>query len=110
MSMGLVCFMFLICSIRTNICFVVIFLALVVQFALLTSAYWLLAEDYVGNAARAGRLVVAGGASAFAACIPGWWIFFAQILASVDFPVALPLGDLSNLVKGKSERSRSSNE
>ncbi|CAN8106185.1 unnamed protein product [Discula destructiva] len=105
-SMGIVCFIFLICSIRTNICFMIIFLTLVLNFAMLTTAYWLLAEDYTGNAARAGNFIVAGGALAFVTCVSGWWIFCSQLLASVDFPVALPVGDLSGLVKGKSERLR----
>ncbi|KAJ9482254.1 hypothetical protein VN97_g11186 [Penicillium thymicola] len=28
-------------------------------------------------------------------CIPIWHIFIAQILDTVDFPIALPVGDLS---------------
>lgn len=32
------------------------------------------------------------------------WIFFAIILETVDFPISLPVGDLSRFVKGKSER------
>ena len=35
----------------------------------------------------------------------GWWIFVAIVLASVDFPLTLPVGDLSTLFKGASERS-----
>ena len=29
----------------------------------------------------------------------GWWIFFAQMLASVDFPVQIPVFDISHLLK-----------
>ena len=35
------------------------------------------------------------------------WIFFAQMLVSVDFPLELPVGDISHLIKGASERQRS---
>lgn len=56
--MGVVCFVFLIGSLRTNICFVGIFATLVVAFGLLTGAYFLLAEDYQGNAAKATGLIV----------------------------------------------------
>lgn len=56
--MALVCFCFLLGSLRTNLCFVGIFSTLVLVFVLLTGAYWLLAEDYQGNAARASNLIV----------------------------------------------------
>lgn len=72
--MGIMCLVFLVCSIRTNVCFMIIFFCLVIQFGLLTGAYWYLAEDYVGNAAAAGRLVVAGGAFAFITSLTGWYV------------------------------------
>ena len=37
--------------------------------------------------------------------LAGWWIFVAILLASVDFPLALPVGDLSTTFRGASERS-----
>lgn len=43
---GLVCLIFLICSLRTNIVFFTIFLALVGAFACLAGAYWNLALVY----------------------------------------------------------------
>ena len=46
----------------------------------------------------------AGGAFAFITALAGWWIFFAIMLASIDFPYAIPVGDLSTLIKGASER------
>jgi uncharacterized protein len=36
----------------------------------------------------------------------GWYIFTVQILAAVDFPISLPIGDLSTVVKGASEKQR----
>jgi hypothetical protein len=48
--------------------------------------------------------VQAGGAVFFVSCLAGWYLFFVQILASVDFPYTLPVGDLSRRVKGRSER------
>ncbi len=56
--MGFLCFVYLICSVRTNIVFFLIFLCLVLAFSLLTGAYWALAKDYAGNAAYAHKLVV----------------------------------------------------
>lgn len=61
--MGLVCLIFLVCSVRTNVVFMVIFLTLVGAFACLAAAYWNLAlvyenPDNVAAVARAGRLQI----------------------------------------------------
>ena len=44
--MGLICLIFLVCSLRTNTVFVVIFLTLAVAFSLLTGAFLLQANAY----------------------------------------------------------------
>ncbi|MDI1492706.1 MAG: hypothetical protein OHK93_004488 [Ramalina farinacea] len=46
----------------------------------------------------------ASGAFAFVTSLAGWWIFCAIMLASLDFPFSLPVGDLSRVIKGASER------
>lgn len=74
LTMGFMCFVFLICSIRTNVCFMIIFTCLVVNFSLLTAAYWFLALDYAGNAARAGNLIIAAGAFGFVTACTGWYV------------------------------------
>ena len=98
--MGVLCFIYLICSLRTNIVFVIIFFTLVLAFGCLAGAFWNIAE---GNAMIGMRCVIAGGASAFVTCVAGWYIFAAILLAALDFPIALPVGDLSRVVKGKKE-------
>ncbi|KAI9745419.1 MAG: hypothetical protein M1818_000953 [Claussenomyces sp. TS43310] len=100
--MGVLTFIYLICSVRTNIVFVIIFLSLGITFCLLAGSYWHLAQE---NAQIAHRLTVGGGASAFVTCMAGWWLFFAIMLAAVDFPLQLPVGDLSSMIKGASERA-----
>lgn len=100
-SMGLMCFIYLICSLRTNICFFMIFFTLVFAFAFLSAAY-LQANN--GHVELATSLQKAGGAFAFVTCIFGWWIFAAIMLASLDFPFQLPVGDLSQFVKGASQK------
>lgn len=99
--MGLLSFIYLICALRTNLVFVAIFLGLLLTFVVLTGAYWQLA---LGNAKMAQKLQVAAGAFGFMATMAGWWIFFAQMLASVDFPIQLPVGDISHLITPLSER------
>jgi uncharacterized protein len=35
----------------------------------------------------------------------GWYILLVQMLAALDFPWNLPVGDLSGFIKGASERA-----
>lgn len=39
----------------------------------------------------------------FVTTLFGWYIFLAQMLASVDFPFSLPVFDLSSMVPGASD-------
>jgi succinate-acetate transporter protein len=86
-SMAIMCFIYLICSIRTNMVFFMIFLTLVFAFACLAGSFF---EANNGNAVVAARLQVAGGAFAFCTTLFGWWIFIAIMLASLDFPFSVP--------------------
>lgn len=104
--MGVLTFVFLICSLRTNVVFVTIFFSLMFCFFMLTAAFWALAADIVGNATLANRLIVGGGAFGFITCMAGWYILLAVLLAIVDFPIQIPVGDLSTVIKGKSEKAR----
>ncbi|KAM0718832.1 hypothetical protein Q7P37_005904 [Cladosporium fusiforme] len=101
--MGFLCFIYMICALRTNIVFFLIFLFLVPSFGCLAGAYWHLA---MGNAATANTLVVSAGALTFIVDICGWWIFFAILLASLDFPFQLPVGDLSGVIKGANQKKK----
>jgi hypothetical protein len=40
----------------------------------------------------------AAGGLVFAVALLGWYLVFVQLLASVDFPLNLPVGDLSGVV------------
>jgi hypothetical protein len=86
-AMGILCLIFLICSIRTNLVFFLIFFSLVPAFGLLAGSYFHIAN---GRASLAKSLAEAAGAFCFVACLCGWYILFAIMLASVDFPVDLP--------------------
>ncbi|KAL8728288.1 MAG: hypothetical protein Q9166_005495 [cf. Caloplaca sp. 2 TL-2023] len=99
--MALLSLLYLICALRTNMVFVTIFFGLFFTFVLLTGSYWQLA---VGRAAAAAKLQIASGAFAFLACLAAWWIFFAQMLASVDFPFQFPVGDISHVIRSGSDR------
>ncbi|KZF25335.1 hypothetical protein L228DRAFT_66969 [Xylona heveae TC161] len=101
--MALLSFVFLICALRTNIVFFLIFLFLTPGFALLAAAFWQVAN---GNVALAGHIQTAGGACLFVVSSCGWYIFFAQMLAALDFPFQIPVGDLSHIIKGASQRAK----
>ncbi|KAK2626357.1 hypothetical protein QTJ16_004619 [Diplocarpon rosae] len=108
--MAVLCVIYLVCSLRTNAVFVVIFFTLVLGFGLLAGAYWQAANGIANmdaaKARLAHRLTVAAGACTFVTSMAGWWIFFAIMLAALDFPFQLPVGDLSTMITGASERAR----
>ncbi|KAL4783582.1 GPR1/FUN34/yaaH family-domain-containing protein [Aspergillus varians] len=99
--LGLITFIYLICSIRTNVCLFSALFLLVITFALIAGAFFQMA---IGATEVAQRLQVAGGAFNLALCVPVWHIFLTQILEAVDFPIALPVGDLSSIVPGRSQK------
>lgn len=96
--LSLLTFIYLICSLRTNLIFVMIFLALDTALWLLTGEYWKLAE---GDTYTAGKLQVAAGAFTFTFCIFGWYLLTSILLQSLEFPIALPVFDLSKYIVAK---------
>ncbi|KAJ5660083.1 hypothetical protein N7507_006534 [Penicillium longicatenatum] len=101
--LALLTFVYLICSIRTNVCLFLALFLLVITFSLTAATYFQMALE---NTAAAAKLQMTAGAFNFALCIPIWHIFIAQILEAVDFPFALPVGDLSTLILGRTQRAR----
>lgn len=87
LAMAFLCFIYLICALRTNVVFVLIFFGLMMTFALLCGAHWEVAS---GHVVAAANLQIAGGAFGFFSIACGWWIFAAILLASLDFPFQIP--------------------
>jgi uncharacterized protein len=85
--MGVLCLIYSICALRTNLVLFLILFLLVPTFGCLTAAYFFTAQ---GNATAAAPCILAGGALAFVICMLGWYIFAAILLAAVDFPLSLP--------------------
>ncbi|EGX89359.1 transcriptional activator of ethanol catabolism AlcS [Cordyceps militaris CM01] len=90
--MGILVFMYLICALRTNVVFFAIFFFLDISLFLLAGAYW---KGATGDMQAFHKLQVATGAFVFVFCVFGWYLLFVQLLRSVDFPLDLPVGDLS---------------
>lgn len=93
---GVVVFIYLLGSLRTNIVFVVLFTVLDVDLFLLAAGYFRIGEGRDPNS-----LFVAGGAFGFLTAICGWWILLALILGSTGMPFNVPLGDLSGFLSKK---------
>lgn len=104
--MGVLCFLYMILALRTNLVFFLIFLFLVPAFALLANAFFMNADNATANASAVATQLQAAGALAFVVCMLGWYIWMAIMLASLDFPFQLPVGDLSKYVKGASEKRK----
>ncbi|EME38819.1 hypothetical protein DOTSEDRAFT_66810 [Dothistroma septosporum NZE10] len=105
--MALLCLLYTIAALRTNICLVVILLCFTVTFPCLTASYFYAAN---GMMTLAKTTRIAGAAFAFVASMVGWYLWFSLVLESVDFPISLPVGDLSKYIKGKSEKAKSERE
>jgi len=101
--MGVLCFLYMIAALRTNVCLVIILLCFVIIFPLLAASYFYAAAGLV---AHSNTCRIAGGAFAFISSMVGWYLWFTMIMEAVDMPVTLPVGDLSHFIKGKSERIR----
>ena len=96
--MAVLCFVYLIVALRTNIIFVLIFATLVPAFACLARFFF-----SIGEGTPDIKMQHAAGGLTFVTCLLGWYLFLVQLLAAVDFPVNLPVGDLSRFIKGASE-------
>jgi uncharacterized protein len=99
--MAMLSFVYLICSVRTNVVFFLIFACATLGFGLATGAFWQLAQ---GNTSMGTTLLVGTGGTFFAAAMFGWYMFLAVMLAIMDLP-SLPTGDLSTVIKGQSEKT-----
>ena len=98
---GILCVVYTVAALRTNICLVLILFVFDIAFPLLTCAYYFGAH---GQAAKALNCQKAGGAFAFIGGLVGWYLFISLVLEGVDFPISLPVGDLSHIIKGRSEK------
>ena len=99
------CFLYTICALRTNVLLVAILSLFVITFPCLTASYFYAAE---GRLTLSTNCQIAGGACAFVARLVAWYLFTSMLFEAVDFPLSLPIGDLSTRFKGKSKSRRGS--
>jgi len=91
---ALVCLVFSVAALRTNVPFLLVFLTLTVAFSCLAAAHF---HVGVGMAARAATEFKVAGGFAFVTGLAGFWIDISLILAAVDFPISVPVMDLSGV-------------
>ena len=91
--MGLLTFFYMFMALKTNITLVFTLLILGCTFCIDAAAFWYNAE---GLTTMGARLQLTGGATTFTFCASVWYLFISQMAAAVDFPIQLPVGDLSH--------------
>ncbi|EXJ70290.1 uncharacterized protein A1O5_06358 [Cladophialophora psammophila CBS 110553] len=99
--MALLCSIYFVASLKTNVVLMLTFLLLVPMLACLSGVFFKAAEGVAATS-----LMTAAGACGFVVCILCWYLLLVQILASVEFPLNLPVGDLEWLMK-RMKRKRS---
>ena len=117
--MAILCTFYTIAAVRTNIALFSILLLLVpccklnrlspttltnlVIVSCLAAAFFAVSQ---GKGDLALKCQHAGAGVLFAISLIGWYMFGCLILMSVDFPIMLPLGDLSTIIRGKSDATK----
>ncbi|KAL5529147.1 hypothetical protein ACEPAG_5121 [Sanghuangporus baumii] len=97
---GILCAIYFIASLRTNIPFAGIFLFLVFAFEFIAAGYFHTGTGHTSDAARDFKV---GGAFAFVVALLGVWIDTSLLCAAVGMPFTIPVFDLSHLGRRKNE-------
>ncbi|KAI0487271.1 GPR1/FUN34/yaaH family-domain-containing protein [Xylaria cf. heliscus] len=100
-AMTLLCTVFTVASVRTNVVLFTLLLVLIPTFACLSASFFAASHNLP---ARALTLQHAGGALLLVVSLLGWYIFSALVLISVEFPIMLPLGDLSTIIQARKDK------
>ncbi|KFH47467.1 hypothetical protein ACRE_016310 [Hapsidospora chrysogenum ATCC 11550] len=95
-AMTILCAIFTVASIRTNVVFFAILLLLVPTFSCLAASFFAVSQ---GSMETALRFQYVGAGLLLAVSFLGWYTFLALILLAVEFPFSLPVGDLSTVIK-----------
>jgi len=114
--MAILCSVYSIASIRTNIALFTVLVLLVPcckytfspsqrvltspVVGCLSASFFALAQGSAGLALKCQHV---GAGLLLAVTFIGWYMLTSMLLLSVDFPIILPLGDLSTIIRGRSE-------
>jgi len=93
---AILCGLYFIAAVRTNVVFMYVFFTLVMTFAFLAAAY---RQSGLGNASMSLTFLKTAGAFGFANIVGGWYLAVVLIFAAVEMPFFLPVGDLSGFLQ-----------
>ncbi|KAJ7681924.1 hypothetical protein DFH06DRAFT_284327 [Mycena polygramma] len=93
---AVLCILYLVASLRTNVVFVWVFATLVFTFSFLAAAY---RQAALANASSSLMFLKVAGYFGFANIVGGWYLAVVLIFAAVEMPFDLPVGDLSGFLK-----------
>jgi len=99
---GIMCAVYFLASLRTNVPFAMVFLSLIFAFEFISAAYFHTGQGNLSLAAREFR--IAGG-FAFVTALMGIWIDVSLLCAAVNMPFRIPLLDLSTLWERRKPRA-----
>ncbi|USW59471.1 Putative acetate transporter GPR1/FUN34/SatP family [Septoria linicola] len=99
LSLGILSFIFLLCSLRTNLIFFLIFVAATMGFGFATASFFYAG---IGAMAQSSQFLVATGACFWAAAMLGWYLLLAIMIPTMELPFPeLPVVDLASRVRAK---------
>lgn len=99
LAMGMLSFVYMVGSLRTNLCLFLIFVVATIGFELGAAGFFLLSY---GHAVSGGRCIVGLGACFFVADLIGWYLTLGAVIAIMELPIPdLPVGDLSTRIKAR---------
>ena len=97
--MAILSTIFLLCSLRTNLVFFLIFVAATMGFGFAAGSFWCAG---IGQMANSAQFLVATGACFWAAAMLGWYLLLAIMIPTMELPIPTPpVFDLSQIVKAR---------
>lgn len=99
--MAVLSFVFLVCSLRTNGIFVMVFIGATLGFTLAAAAFWSLSAGHLVGL----KLVQGAGGCFFVSCMFGWYLLAVIMFAEIDIFTGLPVFDLSTMITGASQKA-----
>ncbi|KAJ7127651.1 GPR1/FUN34/yaaH family-domain-containing protein, partial [Mycena epipterygia] len=92
---AVLCIVYFVAALRTNVVFVSVFATLVFTFSFLAAAY---RQAAFGNTAMSLTFLKTAGAFGFVNIVCGWYLAVGLIFAAGEMPFTLPVGDLSGFL------------
>ncbi|EMF09007.1 uncharacterized protein SEPMUDRAFT_151872 [Sphaerulina musiva SO2202] len=104
MSLAMLSLVFLLCSLRTNLIFFLIFVAATIGFSFASASFWFAG---IGQMANSAKFLVATGACFWTCAMLGWYLLLAIMIPTMELPIPTPpVVDLSQIIKAKPPKAQ----